>query len=96
MGVNTRRTSVITTGLTCTATAACAMLDAELKIYLTVWLYSFIGHTWLIALWLVRPDHSLLALARAKVQEARLNGALHEEAERHAGPNVTSLNRMFR
>lgn len=95
MGVYSHQALYAATGLTFTAVAACVWLDAEPEIHLTVGIYSLIIHAWLIASWLVKPDHELLATTRAKIQLARLKGALHEEGEPdHA--NVTTLNRMFR
>jgi hypothetical protein len=96
MGVKSRSAIYLAAALTCTAatgsaTAACVIFNADVKWYLMVGLYSLIAHAWVMAGWLVKPDHQLLALARTKIQLARLNNALREEEDLRARSNVTSM-----
>lgn len=81
MGAHARMALYVTTGVTCAITVVFAMLDAEIKIYLTVWLLAFIANEWLLVAWLVKADHGSVATARARLAEVRLNAALMEEAE---------------
>lgn len=62
------------------ASATAAVVDADLKIYLLVWLATGVASLWALGeLWLARPDHGGLAKVRGQLYQARLNEALLEE-----------------
>lgn len=74
--------------------AAAAVVGADLKIYLLVWLATGIASLWALGeLWLARPDHGGLAKVRGQLYQARLNEALLEEYDLNAAEDRRSRNR---
>ncbi len=66
------------------ATVCAAVSDLHLKAYLTLWLATLIVSLGAVAVWVTRSDHEALGRARAKIELARLQGALLEESEGEA------------
>ncbi|ETK36188.1 hypothetical protein MPTA5024_11215 [Microbispora sp. ATCC PTA-5024] len=66
------------------AALVAATYEFGIRFYLLIWLATGLSSLWTLAAWAMKADHSVLAQARLRIAEARLNGALHEEAEMRA------------
>lgn len=74
----------VSTGVLWAVTIAVSTTDANIKIYLTIWLATLVSSLWALVAHVTRPDHVALALARTRIEQARANGALMEESNFYA------------
>lgn len=81
----TRLVSGVSAGALWVTTAMAAVANIGIRFYLLAWLATGVASLWaLVEVWMARPDHGKLAIVRSRIAEARLTGALMEEADRHA------------
>ncbi|MGW4663253.1 hypothetical protein [Streptosporangium sandarakinum] len=60
--------------------ATTAATDINIRLYLLILVATCVTSIWaLVEVWIARPDHTGLAMARIRLYEAKLNGALEEE-----------------
>lgn len=81
MARNTRHYLEVITAVLWGGTITAAILEIALRLYLAVWLATLISSLWVLAVYMTRPDHGILAHARLQYLAMRADGALRVREE---------------